>query len=61
MVKHWPSPQLTGLRTILKTGGDDYLMSAELIAIGVVIACLSFSFGIYVGLGAKEGLTTAEG
>ena len=29
-------------------------MSAELIAIGVIIASLSFVFGVYIGLGAKE-------
>jgi len=34
-------------------------MSAELIAIGIMIASLSFALGVYIGLGAKEG--TEEG
>jgi len=29
-------------------------MNPELFAIGIIIAGLSFVFGVYVGLGAKE-------
>jgi hypothetical protein len=36
-------------------------MSAELIAIGIIIASLSFAFGVYVGLGAKEGADDSRG
>jgi hypothetical protein len=36
-------------------------MNAELIAIGIVIAGLSFAFGVYVGLGAKEEAEDGRG
>jgi hypothetical protein len=36
-------------------------MSAELIAIGIVIASLSFAFGVYIGLGAQERTDDRQG
>jgi hypothetical protein len=36
-------------------------MNAELIALGIVIASLSFAFGVYIGLGAREGTEDAQG
>jgi hypothetical protein len=49
------------LRSVLRPAVEDHLMNAELIAIGIVIACFSFVFGVYVGLAAKEATEEGRG
>jgi hypothetical protein len=36
-------------------------MTAELIAIGIIIAGLSFVFGVHIGLDAREGTEDERG